>query len=473
MKHDDHPQPPPSLDALTRAIGSEPPTAPAAEQALIGRLILDPGMLGDVSTIVTPDDFAAEANRAIAETLTRLYDDGGQADVTQLVEALRESGRLAMIGGIERIVELVEIAGQAEPAAARDHARIVARKASQRRLREATHRAIMIAADPEADPADIAQGIEQATQDAAGGSMGLAPAVNAGDIAAEVVRGLATDEGGSSVRTGFTDLDRMLNGGPRPGQVIVLGGRPGQGKTAVALNMLSYAATMDGVPGLLFSMEMSRAEITERLVSSLAGVPVQRMKGGQMASHEADSVASAVADLEASRLIIEDAGGLTLTGIRSRAIRHQQRHAIGWIVIDYLQLMTGGNSRGRDRGRENEVAEISRGIKALAKELGVPIMALSQLSRGVEGRDDKRPRMSDLRESGSIEQDADTILMVYREDYYHRGEADYEPTNTLELIVAKQRGGENGAVKLAWDGPTTTARNMARPEDVAQAQMYG
>lgn len=461
----------PSHKALSLAIGSEPPSAPAAESALIGRLILDPGMLGDVSTIVDPDDFALADHRSIAETLTRLYDDGGQADVTQLVEALRESGRLQAIGGIDKIAELAEIAGQTDPAAARDYARIVARCASQRRLRDATHRAVMIAADPESDPADIALGIEQATQDAAGGGLGLAPPCNAGDIAADVVAGLQQDDGGVGVGTGFIDLDRLLGGGPRPGQVIVLGGRPGQGKTAVALNMLAHAATADGVPGLLFSMEMSRAEITERLVSSLAAVPISRMKGGRMEAYEHDSVKSAVAELEASRIIIEDAGGLTLGAIRSRAIRHKQRHAIGWIVIDYLQLMTGGG-KGRDRGRENEVAEISRGIKALAKELDVPIVALSQLSRGVEGRDDKRPRMSDLRESGSIEQDADVILMVYREDYYHRGEDDYEPTDTLELIVAKQRGGELGTVRLVWDGPTTTAKNMARPAEADQAQMH-
>ena len=279
-------------------------------------------------------------------------------------------------------------------------------------------------------------------------------------------------EGGeiTGIPTGFTDLDEMLNG-LHDAESIIVAARPSLGKTAFALNIAEHMTAVARRPAAFFSLEMSRKQLTQRLLCSRAGLDSQKVARNLMTAPERDLFKKAVAASKDIPLFIDDTPGLTLMSLRARARRMVQQHKVEAVFIDYLQLMSAPGSSSD--GRQNEVSALSRGVKALARELDVPVICLSQLNRAAEQREGHRPRMSDLRDSGSIEQDADVVMMLHREDYYHKDDPEYELNHQAEVLITKQRNGPTGTVRLVFDSGTTRFHNAARSGAVAAATQMG
>ncbi|MEM0914440.1 MAG: replicative DNA helicase, partial [Planctomycetota bacterium] len=270
---------------------------------------------------------------------------------------------------------------------------------------------------------------------------------------------LANDDGLSDagLKSGFYELDEMTNG-LHAGEMIIIAARPSMGKTALMLNIAEHMSVETKQPVAVFSLEMSKDQLAQRLLCSRSNVDSQKVRRNTLTPDDFERLAMACGELGECPMYIDDTPGLSILQLRAKARRLAARHSIQAIFVDYLQLMADPSTR---ENRQQEVSSISRGIKALARELSVPVICLSQLNRSSESREGHRPRMSDLRESGSIEQDADVVMMVHREDYYHRGEDGYVDTNIAELIVAKQRNGPTGVVKLQFNGGTTRFNNLA------------
>ncbi len=432
-----------------------PPHALEAECALLGSLILDWRVCGEVIQILKgPEDLYKPAHAAIYETLVELYDQVQSIDMVQLKQRLEDKGQLEQIGGLDYLIELAESVPSA--ASAVYYANIVHEKAALRKLIESAGRILddcYNSSEPvgelldkaERDIFEIAE--SKTTQDAA----------ELGELLQETYDNLQTDDGmRTGIETGFRELDEMTNG-LQPGELIIVAARPSMGKTALALNMAEYMAATSKQPCAVFSLEMSRQQLAQRLLCSRSGVDSHKLRRNMLGPDDFGKLALTVGELSEAPLFIDDTPGLTLLGLRAKARRLAARHDIKAIFVDYLQLMSAPGSESR----QQEVSNLSRGIKALARELNVPVICLSQLNRAAEQREGHRPRMSDLRESGSIEQDADVVMMLHREDYFHRGEEDYEETNTAEVIMAKQRNGPTGSVKLHFHGSTTRFHNLA------------
>ncbi|MHC4425602.1 MAG: replicative DNA helicase, partial [Planctomycetota bacterium] len=268
----------------------------------------------------------------------------------------------------------------------------------------------------------------------------------------------------TGLATGYYELDD-LTCGLQNGEMIIVAGRPSMGKTSLALNMAEHIGFMDGTPVAVFSLEMGRQQLAERFLCSISEIDSQKVRRGLLADEDYKKLADACAELSEAPVYIDDTSTLTPLELRAKARRLKSRHDIRCIIVDYLQLMHLGS--GRVESRQQEITTISRYLKALARELSVPVVVLSQLNRSPEGREGHRPRMSDLRESGSIEQDADVVMLLHREDYYHRGQEDYEQDNTAELIIAKQRNGPTGSVKLTFRERITRFENASRVEQQA------
>jgi replicative DNA helicase len=268
----------------------------------------------------------------------------------------------------------------------------------------------------------------------------------------------------TGMSTGYYELDD-LTCGLQDGEMIVVAGRPSMGKTSLALNIAEHVGLVDGTPIAVFSLEMGRQQLAERFLCSISEIDSQKVRRGLLSDEDYKKLADACAELSEAPVYIDDTSTLTPLELRAKARRLKSRHDIQCIVVDYLQLMHLGS--GRAESRQQEITTISRYIKALARELSVPVVILSQLNRSPEGREGHRPRMSDLRESGSIEQDADVVMLLHREDYYHRGEPDYQQDNTAELIIAKQRNGPTGTVRLTFREKITRFENASRVEQQA------
>ena len=436
-----------------------PPCALEAEAAVLGSMILDWRVCGDVLQIVKGgEDFYKPAHQIIYKVLIQLYDEAQSIDMVQLNQKLVDKQVIDQVGGIDYLMQLAESVPSAVSAA--HYARIVRDKSMLRGLIEATGKILHDAynADiPAAEMLDMAESkifeIAENTQSS-----------DASDISSliqEVYTKLENADGRQvgGVQTGYFELDEMTNG-LQPGEMIIVAARPSMGKTAFALNVCENIAATNNVPCAVFSLEMGKEQLAQRLLCSRSGVDSHRLRRNMLTQDDFGKLVMAVGELSDAPLYIDDTPGLTLMALRAKARRMAARHDIKLIMIDYLQLMTAPGAESR----QQEVSNLSRGIKALARELHVPIICLSQLNRASEGREGHRPRMSDLRESGSIEQDADVVAMLHREDYYHRGEEDYQDNNIAELILAKQRNGPCGVVKMHFDGGTTRFNNLAYAE---------
>ncbi|MDQ2778219.1 MAG: replicative DNA helicase, partial [Pseudomonadota bacterium] len=438
-----------------------PPHSVEAEQSVLGGLLLDNLAWDRAGDLLTDSDFYRHEHRLIYGAIGTLVSGNKPADVITVFEQLQSLGKAQEAGGLAYLNALA----QSVPSAAnmRRYAEIVRERSILRKLIAAsddiatsafnTHgRAVSTVLD-EAESKIFQIGEEGSRQKQ--GFQGIDKLVvslidrvqELHDNGAEEVTG---------VRTGFYDLDKMT-AGLQKGDLIVLAARPSMGKTAFALNIAEHVAVQEGLPVLVFSMEMGASQLALRLVGSLGRINQQNLRTGRLDSGEWERLTESVEKLSQVQLYIDETAALTSSELRARARRMARQFGmLGLIVIDYLQLMSG--SSGSDENRATEIGEISRGLKALAKELQCPVMALSQLNRSVESRNDKRPMMSDLRESGAIEQDADIIMFIYRDDYYNK---ESKEPGVSEIVIAKQRNGPVGTVKLTFLKPLTRFDNLA------------
>lgn len=437
-----------------------PPHSVEAEQAVIGGLMLEPASLDGVSSLLDGDDFYRRDHRLIYEAICGLSGKGKPFDVVTLGEWFDACGTGEQIGGAGYLTELVTSTPSAANIAA--YAAIVREKAILRRLIEAGTQIVNDGFQPgQASVRDILDKAEQRVfRIAEQGDRGGKEFVGLRDAMAEAYRVLQdrSENPGTvtGVPTGFVDLDEMT-AGLQPTDLVILAARPSMGKTALAVNIAEYAAMKTKKAVAIFSMEMSASQLAFRLISSMGRIDSQRLRTGDLREEDWPRVSSAIRMLSELKIFIDDKPGLSPVELRGRARRLKREHDLGLIVVDYLQLM---QVQGTQENRATEIAEISRSLKGLAKELNVPVIALSQLNRSLEARTDKRPVMSDLRESGGIEQDADLILFIYRDEVYNKDKPDNK--GLAEVIIAKQRNGPTGKVDLRFAGAYTRFDNLAR-----------
>ncbi len=438
-----------------------PPHSIEAEQSVLGGLLLDNLAWDRAGDLLTDADFYRHEHRLIFAATGQLIGAGRPADVITVFEQLQSLGKAGDCGGLAYLNALA----QSVPSAAniRRYAEIVRERSILRKLIAASDDIATSAFNPQGravttvlDEAEskIFKIGEEGSRQRQGFQAIDKLVVDLIDRVQELHDNGAEEVTG--VRTGFYDLDRMT-AGLQKGDLVVLAARPSMGKTAFALNIAENVAVQEGLPVLVFSMEMGAAQLALRLVGSLGRINQQNLRTGRLDASEWERLTESVERLSQVQLLIDETPGLTVSELRARARRMaRQFGTLGLIVIDYLQLMSG--SGGSDENRATELGEISRGLKGLAKELQCPVIALSQLNRSVESRNDKRPMMSDLRESGAIEQDADVITFIYRDDYYNK---DSKEPGVAEIIIAKQRNGPVGTVKLTFLKPLTRFDNLA------------
>lgn len=426
-----------------------------AEQAVLGSILTTPSVLADVDAILRPTDFWRGEHQEIYETILRLVDDGRPVSETAVVTDLRRRKVLDRCGGPGYIVTLMQ---RAAPTHVRYFAQIVREEAGKRRLHTYLLECLQRLQDGSAHDLETLLSYTQEGLDAVAGDQ---PGRDVVPLADSLTSTVATIEelgrrgrGTTGVPTGFVDLDKLI-GGLHPGQMIVIAARPGVGKSTLGLDFARSAAIKHKKPTLIFSMEMSHEEITMRLLSAEAKVLFNKIRSGDLAEEDWNLLSRTMPRLTQAPLFIDDTPNITPTQLRAKARRIKQRFGLDLIIVDYLQLMSSG---ARFNSRQEEVSQLSRQMKLLAKELEVPVVVISQLNRNSEQRLDKRPQVSDLRESGSIEQDADVIILLFREDAVdpespRMGEAD--------LIIGKQRNGPTGIVTVSFQGHYARFADMA------------
>jgi replicative DNA helicase len=447
-----------------------PPHSIEAEQSVLGGLLLDNLAWDRAADLLTESDFYRYEHRQIYAAISALVGGGKPADVVTVNEHLQSLGRADDCGGQMYLNALA----QSVPSAAniRRYAEIVRERAVLRKLIGASDEIATQAFNPQGRP--VTQILDEAEsrifQIGEEGSRSKQGFIGIDKLVVELIdRVTELHENGAEevtgVRTGFYDLDRYT-AGLQKGDLIVLAARPSMGKTALALNIAEHVAVREELPVLVFSMEMGASQLAVRMVGSLGRIDQQHLRTGALRDDEWTRLTEAVDQLGKVSLFIDETAALNPAELRARARRMARQFGgtLGLIVVDYLQLMSG--SAGSDENRATELGEISRGLKALAKELQCPVIALSQLNRSVETRNDKRPLMSDLRESGAIEQDADVIMFIYRDDYYNKmdGPSPSKEPGIAEVIIGKQRNGPVGTVKLTFLKPLTRFDNLAAGE---------
>jgi len=434
-----------------------PPQDLAAEQSVLGGMLLSKEAIADVVEVLRGEDFYRPAHQTVFNTILSLYARGEPADAVTVCAELGRLGELGRVGGAPYLHTLIASVPTASNAGY--YAHIIAERATLRRLAEASVRIGQLAYGGGADVdqiVDRAQAEVYSVTDRRLSEDYIAIEHLVQPTLDEMEALAAGDGAGQGVPTGFADLDELTGGGLHPSQLVVMAGRPSSGKTTLALDCARSAAIAHGMPTVIFSLEMSRSEITMRLLSAEAKVALQKMRTGRLNEEDWARLSRRVGTVADAPLYIDDSPNLTLMEIRAKARRLKQRHGLRLVVVDYLQLMS---SPRRVESRQQEVAEFSRSLKLLAKELDVPVLALSQLNRGPEQRQDKKPMLADLRDSGGVEQDADLVVLIHREDLYDRetsraGEAD--------LLVAKHRNGPTGTVTVAFQGHYSRFVDMAR-----------
>ncbi len=444
--------------------GRTPPKSDEAEQSLLGALLLDPERAGEVLEIVQPEDFYQKRHQTIFEVISGLSERSAPIDFVTVGEALKALGSYEEIGGAQYLVELSSSVTSSAHAAY--HAHLVAETATLRRLIHEASDIISTAYDTRADGDAVKSLLDDSEQrifkisrdDAKSGVESISSAIT------ETFRRIdarSHREGLTGLTSGYIDLDQYLCG-LNAGELVVLAARPSMGKTAFALNIVEHAAMsqpdwMDRRPVvLMYSLEMGRQQLVSRMLCTRAKVEAHRLRSGRIRAEDHAELQSAAADFSESKIYIDDTSNLTMMSLRSRARRLKAKVGLDMIVIDYLQLL----SFPRSESRQQEISNISRSLKGLARELEIPVIALAQLSRQVELRDPPRPQLADLRESGSIEQDADVVMLLYRPEYYPKYR-DEENRGLAEVVIAKQRNGPTGIVKLSFFDSTMRFENRA------------
>ncbi|MBS7303348.1 MAG: replicative DNA helicase [Lachnospiraceae bacterium] len=427
-----------------------------AEQSVIGSMILDQEAITIASEIILPEDFYNKQYGVLFSAMVELHDEGKPVDIVTLQDRLKEKDVPPEVSSLEFIRDIIT----AVPTSAnvRYYARIVSEKSTLRKL-------IRLVGEIENNCYAGKESLEVILEDTEKQVFDLVQRRNTGDnvpIRKIVMNALQRIEAASmndgnitGIATGFFDLDVMTSG-MQPADLVLIAARPSMGKTAFVLNIAQHAAFKLKRPVAIFSLEMSKEQLVNRLFSLESSVDAQHLRNGQLDENEWEKLIESAGVIGKSKLIIDDTPGISIQELRSKCRKFKLEHGLDMIIIDYLQLMSGG---GRSESRQQEISEISRSLKALAREMNVPVLALSQLSRAVEQRPDHRPMMSDLRESGAIEQDADVVMFIYRDDYYNK---DTEKPGVAEIIIGKQRNGPVGTVELAWMAKYTRFANLAK-----------
>jgi replicative DNA helicase len=440
-----------------------PPHDLDAERAVIGAMLVSETAVAVVAERLAAEDFYSEVHRIIYGAMMRLYARGEPIDQLTLTNELRSVNEFERIGGRPYVFQIVESVPTA--ANAGRYADIVRGKALLRAIIDVGSR---ITEDAFREPEDVSEALDSAEQLVYGVSNRtlrehLAPVSELAPGALELIQRLYEQEGEvTGVETGFEDLDRLTTGFHKS-DLIILAARPAMGKTALSLNAIWHAASERKMPVAIFSLEMSKEQLVQRLISQTTRIPAQALRSGNVKPEDWPKLVRGVADVSRAPIWIDDTAGVTLMEIRAKVRRlASQLNVAGelplsLVVVDYLQLMVGQGDRAENR--QQEIAEISRGLKVLARDLDVPVLAVAQLSRAVETRHDKRPLLSDLRDSGAIEQDADVVMFLYRDEYYN---PESDDKGIAEVIVGKHRNGPTGKVQLAWMEQYTKFASLAR-----------
>jgi len=444
----------------TRTSLSAPPHSSEAEESVLGAVLLSSEAANVALEKLHPDDFYIPAHQSIFEAIISLFDNNQPIDAVTVSESLRRLDALDRSGGPTYLAQLLD----AVPTASNieHYAEIVEEHALRRRLQRVGGDVTHLASRMEDDIASVLDRAEQSVFAVSERRIGegLAPIDPLLGPAIEQAEEL--NRRGSAVTglpTGFRDLDRMLSG-LHPSNLLIVAGRPGMGKSGLALNMAQHAAVEHDTPVAVFTLEMSREEVVSRMLCAAGRIDSQRLRSGQLSESDFSKLSNAASTLYKKPIYVDDSPGLTVTEIRAKCRRMRRRPGLGLVVIDYLQLMQGSGQENR----QQEIATISRSLKNLARELDVPVIALSQLNRSMEQREDKRPRLSDLRESGSLEQDADVVMFIYRHEYYHP-EAQ-ETKGIAEVAVAKHRQGATGRIDMTFLPEFSLFSDMGRDTPV-------
>jgi len=441
--------------------GRVPPHNLDAEASVLGSVLLDSQVLDRLEGQIAADAFYKETHRKIWEAMVVLRTRRDPVDLVTLSEELRQKGELEGIGGLSYLVGLSESTPTA--AYADYYGRIVAEKWTLRKLIGAAGEAMKMAYDEIGsleDILDIAgrKVLEVATQGARSEFQGMRELVHE---TFEHIQQLYENQGTpDGVRSGFRELDNMI-GGLTAGSLNIIAARPSMGKTSFALTIAQNVALRESLPTAIFSLEMPAVQLVTRMLCSEARIDMNRLRQGQLTDRDFSRLVDVAGRISESPILIDDTSDLTLMELRARARRLHTQFKLGLIVIDYLQLMSGPGGGSGGENRQQEIAQISRGLKGLARELNIPVVALSQLSRAVEARPNKRPMLSDLRESGSIEQDADLVMFIYRDEYYNQHS---EKAGIAEIIVGKQRNGPIGTAELQFHAQHVRFNDLAKDE---------
>ena len=440
------------------SVSKVPPNDVEAEQAVLGSMLTDKDAVSAAIEVLKKDDFYREDNKAIYEAMINLYNKPEPIDIITVKDELESMGKFELVGGLEYLADLPEKVPTT--ANVEKYIKIVEEKSMLRGLIKTSNDLINLGYDETQDVNSVMDQAERKVFDLM---------QNRNQTGYSAIKDVLVDsfaqlellynqkEGITGVPSGFAELD-LRTAGFHNSELIILAARPAMGKTAFALNIATNVATRSNIPVLLFSLEMSKEQLVNRILCSEAMVDSNKLKTGKIEENDWVKIVEALGPLSESEMYIDDTAGISITEIRAKARKLKLEKNIGLIVIDYLQLIQGSGNR-RNGSREQEISEISRSLKILAKELNIPVIALSQLSRAAEQRNDHRPMLSDLRESGSIEQDADIVMFLYRDDYYND---ESENKNIAEVILAKNRSGSIGTAELLWMSNYTKFANIER-----------
>ncbi|MBO9542145.1 replicative DNA helicase [bacterium] len=444
-----------------------PPQSIEAEQSVLGALLISADALVRVSEILKPESFYRHAHATLYETILRVAERGEPVDLVTVSTDLRTANRLDEIGGYTYLMDLA--ASIPTAANAEYYARIVEEKAALRALITGGTKIVELGYSQTQKLDETIDEAERIIFDVAQGRRTSKDISHIKDILRDTFETIEhryeNQDNVMGYATGYYDLDYMMSG-LHSSDMIVLAARPAMGKTSFALNLAQNIAKLNNLPVMVFSLEMSKEQLAQRLICSEARINAHRIKTGFLSETDWPKLTEAIGSLASSPIYIDDTPAITVMEVRGKARRLKalEKKELGLIVIDYLQLMSGGGSSS-DGNRVQEISAISRNLKALARELNVPIIALSQLSRAVESRTDKRPMLSDLRESGAIEQDADIVMFIYRDEYYNQESLD---KNVAEVILAKHRNGPVGTVKLFFEKEHTRFENLTAQPTMAE-----
>lgn len=429
-------------------INNQQPQNSEAEASLLGALLIDSDAIVKIADSIHPGDFFETRHRQIYEAIQQLYEQHQAIDVLTLTDKLRNNGKLEGIGGPSYLTELTNFVPTA--AHVEQYADIVAQKSLRRRLITASKDITALGQDESKQLSELIEEAEtrlfEVSQTHVQQSVISLEAILAESF--DRLDDLHKDK--SKIRgvpTGFKDVDEKLAGFQRS-DLVILAARPSMGKTALALNFAHNIAIQAGQPVLLFSLEMSKEQLVDRLLAMESGVDAWALRTGNLTDADFEKIGHAMGTLSEAQIYIDDTPGITVSDMRTKARREAHQRPLGLIIVDYLQLMSGGHRFGNDFNRVQEVSEISRGLKGIARELDVPVLALSQLSRSVENRSPQIPQLADLRESGSIEQDADVVAFIYREEFYN---PDTDRKKMADIFIKKHRNGPTGSVELLFE----------------------